>query len=135
MKLLRRHEHWRTTLVLMRVWLGRPRKLPVQIMPNSREGTSVEQDVVWLSVIMDEGRGMAMQIAQALSYLQENGYLLVKWNGLAWVLDEVVSKTDVHALHHNVHDRGAVRGIPIQPPEGHHVGVLNFDHARHSFSY
>ena len=53
-----------------------------------------------------------MQVAQALSHLQENGYLLVKWNGLVWVLDEVVSKTDVHPLHHNVDDRGVVRGIP-----------------------
>ena len=55
-----------------------------------------------------------MQVAQALSHLKENRYLLVKWNGIVWVLDKVVSRTDayVHLLHHNVDDRGVVRGTP-----------------------
>ena len=79
--------------------VGLAQKMAGAIIPNSCRGTGVEHDVVWLKVVVDEGRSMAMQVAQALSHLQKNGYLLVKWNGLAWVLDEVVSKTDVHSPH------------------------------------
>ena len=48
------------------------------------EGACVEHDVVRL-----KGRGLAVQIAQGLSYLQEYAYLLVKWEGVSRVLLEV----------------------------------------------
>ena len=32
---------------------------------------------------------------------------------LTWILNEVISKIGIHLLHHNINDRGAVRGITI----------------------